>query len=67
MKHHMGWVTRVLVVLYVKKLRGIMVNEVSWELPSPQPEGPRSPEGFWPRDFPREAIHRDTPKAFQNT
>ena len=24
----------------------------------------RRPQGFWPRDFLRDAIHHDTPKAF---
>ena len=27
----------------------------------------RRPEGFWPKDFPRDSIHHDTPKAFPHT
>ena len=38
-----------------------MVNGVPRELPRPKPEGP---ERVWPRDFLRDSIHHDTPKAF---
>ena len=41
-----------------------MVNGIPWEVPRPKPEVPQAPEGFWPRDFPRDSIHHDTPKAF---
>ena len=42
-----------------------MVNGVPGEVPRPKPEG-RRPKDFWLRDFPRDSIHIDTPKAFPN-
>ena len=35
-----------------------MVNGV------PRTQGAAWPEGFWPRDLPRDSIHHDSPKAF---
>ena len=31
---------------------------------SVETQGAAGPKGFWPRDFPRDSIHHDTPKAF---
>ena len=42
----------------------IVVNGVPREVPRPKPEGAAGSKGFWPRDFLRDSIHHDTPKAF---
>ena len=41
-----------------------MANGVPREVPRPKPEGPPALRVFWPRDFPSDSIHHDSPKAF---
>ena len=41
-----------------------MVNGVPREVPRQKPEGPPALRIFWPRDFPSDSIHHDSPKAF---
>ena len=41
-----------------------MVKRVFREVPRPKPEGPQAQGVFLLRDFLRDSIHNDTPKAF---
>ena len=50
------------------KSQGCMVvNGVLREVPRPKSEGAADSKGFWPRDFLRNSIPYDTPKAFPHT